>query len=71
MKAEEILGHANQACEIPMTIEVVTKKDALESMKKYARIQIEKDRERIKNEFNDGPFISIEKVLEYTPITLD
>ena len=59
------------ACELGMAVEVVTKEHALNFAKAYARIQIEKDRDRVEEEFNQGPFISIEKVHQYTPITLD
>lgn len=40
-----------------------------EFLEQYARIQIEKDRERVK--FNEGISDSLEKIMELTPIILD
>ena len=44
----------------------------VEAMKEYARIQIEKDRERIKDYLGEGILITqINKVIDETPIILD
>lgn len=47
-------------------------KEELELIKEYARIQIEKDRERVKEYLGEGVLITqINKVIDNTPIILD
>jgi hypothetical protein len=63
MKAEEIKF---EILGIPYTKSTLT-----EMVKTYARIQIEKDRQRIFAEHQEDVFLSLEKVLVATPIILD
>jgi hypothetical protein len=62
MKAEETISLIRKS---------ITPSEQIEHLENYARIQIEKDRERVEEEFNQDPFISIEKVHQNTTITLD
>ena len=77
MKAEN--DYKKQIRELQYALETERRKNTAmakglipkEYLHNYARIQIEKDRDRVKEEFNQDPFISIEKVHNNTPINLD
>ena len=68
MKAEEVLIKETDSFQQSSRL----KDDVIEAMKQYARIQIEKDRERIKEYLGEGVLITqINKVINETPIILD
>jgi len=80
MKAEEIIRKIHYAIATSIYLDPLSlgfhdydkaTEKCLSIIEAYAKDQIEKDRERVKEEFNEDPFVSIEKVLQSTPIILD
>ena len=67
MKTKEAIRISNKyGCAF---VEGTNSEHWIKAMQEYARIQIEKDRERIK--FNEGISDSLETIMELTPIILD
>ena len=80
MKAEELKSKIHYAIATSIYLDPLSlgfhdydkaTEKCLSIIEAYAKDQIEKDRERVKEEFNEDPFVSIEKVLQSTPIILD
>jgi hypothetical protein len=70
MKAEEILNNNGLTGKLKcrnLELNEIDREDIVNCMKEYARIQIEKDRERVKA---ISPF-ELSRIIEQVPINLD
>jgi hypothetical protein len=73
MKAEEILNNNGLTGKLKcrnLELNEIDREDIVNCMKEYARIQIEKDRERVKAEIPDI-MKTVKTWIDDTPITLD